>query len=79
MRNKLFVKGYNKMAQTGKPSPLWAAVLALGSGAAQAAYKLNMQEPATKLGEEVYFLHNMMTAVCAVIFVAVFAVMFYSL
>ncbi|MBL8482763.1 MAG: cytochrome c oxidase subunit II [Rhodocyclaceae bacterium] len=38
-----------------------------------------MQEPATKLGEEVYFLHNMMTAVCAVIFVAVFAVMFYSL
>ncbi|MBL8472334.1 MAG: cytochrome c oxidase subunit II [Rhodocyclaceae bacterium] len=66
------------MAQTGKPLPLLAAALALGPGVAQAAYKFNMQEPATALGEQVYFLHNMMTAVCGVIFVAVFAVMFYS-
>ncbi|MDP3874467.1 MAG: cytochrome c oxidase subunit II [Pseudomonadota bacterium] len=40
--------------------------------------KLNLQEPITALGRDVYDLHLLMTIVCGVIFVAVFGVMFWS-
>jgi cytochrome c oxidase subunit 2 len=44
-----------------------------------ARYQLNLQAPATKVAEEVAVLHWMMLAICLVIFVAVFGVMFYSI
>lgn len=58
----------------------WAAMgLFLLSGVARAEMKLNLQEPITALGRDVYDLHLLMTIVCAVIFVAVFGVMFWSI
>jgi len=57
----------------------WAAMgLFLLSGIARAEMKLNLQEPITALGRDVYDLHLLMTIVCGVIFVAVFGVMFWS-
>lgn len=57
----------------------WAAMgLFLLSGISQAEMKLNLQEPITALGRDVYDLHLLMTIVCGVIFVAVFGVMFWS-
>ena len=44
-----------------------------------AVRQLNLQAPVTKIAEEQYFLHTMMMVMCTVIFVAVFAVMFYSI
>ena len=44
-----------------------------------ARFQLNLQTPATKVAEEVAVLHWMMLAICLVIFVAVFGVMFYSI
>lgn len=52
-----------------------AAMLA---GTVQAEYRVNFQEPATKLAQNVYDLHMMMTYICGIIFVAVFGAMFYS-
>jgi cytochrome c oxidase subunit 2 len=42
-------------------------------------FQLNLQPAATKVAEEVAVLHWMMLAICLVIFVAVFGVMFYSI
>jgi len=47
--------------------------------AANAAYRVNFQEPATKIAQTVYDLHMMMMYICGVIFVGVFGVMFYSI
>ena len=62
----------------GMPRLAVAGLLALLSGATQAAYKLNFQQPATELAQEVYDLHVWMMWVCVSIFVVVFGVMFYS-
>jgi len=40
---------------------------------------LNLTAPATKIAEEQHFLHWMMLIICTVIFIGVFAVMFYSI
>lgn len=57
----------------------WAGLgLFLLAGLARADMRLNLQEPITELGHKVYDLHLLMTIVCAVIFVAVFGVMFWS-
>jgi cytochrome c oxidase subunit II len=58
----------------------WACgvLLAGFSGLASAAYQWNMQTPATKVAQDVYDLHLLMMGIIVVIFVAVFAVMFYS-
>jgi cytochrome c oxidase subunit 2 len=58
----------------------WAAAGALffWSFAAWADYKLNLQTPYTLLGEKIYDLHTVITAICFVIFVGVFGFMFYS-
>lgn len=58
----------------------WASsgLLAGWSGLASAAYQWNMQTPATRVAEEVYDMHLVMMAIILVIFVGVFAVMFYS-
>lgn len=47
--------------------------------AANAAYQVNFQEPATKIAHTVYDLHMMMMYICGVIFVGVFGVMFYAI
>jgi cytochrome c oxidase subunit 2 len=44
-----------------------------------AVRQLNLAPPVTKIAEEQHFLHWMMMIICVVIFVAVFAVMFYSI
>uniref|UniRef100_UPI004047C9BA cytochrome c oxidase subunit II n=1 Tax=Polynucleobacter sp. TaxID=2029855 RepID=UPI004047C9BA len=41
--------------------------------------QLNFAAPATKIMEEIHWLHWMMLIICAVIFVGVFGVMFYSI
>ncbi len=56
---------------------LWA--LTLLSTAAEAAYEVNFQQPATLVAQEVYDLHLWMMAICAIIFCLVFGVMTYSL
>jgi cytochrome c oxidase subunit 2 len=40
--------------------------------------EINLQPPVTKIAEQLYNLHTMMLILCAVIFVGVFGVMFYS-
>lgn len=44
-----------------------------------AVNQLNLPPPVTRIAQEQYFLHTMMLVICVVIFVAVFAVMFYSI
>lgn len=44
-----------------------------------AVRQLNLTEPVTKIAEQIHWLNWMMLIICTVIFVAVFAVMFYSI
>ena len=44
-----------------------------------AVRQLNMAPPVTRIAQEQHYLHWMMLIICTVIFVAVFAVMFYSI
>lgn len=44
-----------------------------------AVKQLNLHPPVTRIAEEQHFLHWMMLSICVVIFVAVFAVMFYAI
>lgn len=46
---------------------------------AGAEWGLNLPTPVTPIGEEILSLHNLIMLICAIIFVAVFGVMFYSL
>src|ERR1044072_6682412 len=41
--------------------------------------EINLQPPVTKIAEELYSLHTFMLILCTVIFIGVFAVMFYSI
>jgi cytochrome c oxidase subunit 2 len=41
--------------------------------------QLNLHEPATRIAADIQWLHWMMLAICLIIFIAVFGVMFYSL
>lgn len=71
--------------------PVSLAMLVIGAWLAQAAHavqdlpggpavrQLNLHPPVTRIAEEQHFLHWMMLGICTVIFVAVFAVMFYSI
>jgi len=52
---------------------------ALMAGAAHAAKEYNLQPPVTPIGEQIYDLHIYIMWICVVIFVLVFAVMFYSI
>ncbi len=63
-----------------KSRPVTAAalvVVALHSGLATAQH--NLPPPVTPIAREIYDLHLLMLAICAVIFVGVFSVMFYSI
>jgi cytochrome c oxidase subunit 2 len=55
-----------------------AALLALHAGTATAAYQLNLTPGVTKASQMIYDLHNLMMWIILVIFVGVFAVMFWS-
>ena len=59
-------------------SRLAGLALAAWSGTALAAWELNFQAPATKAAQAVIDLHDLMMMIILVIFVGVFAVMFYS-
>ncbi len=53
--------------------------LLLMSGAAQAEYRLNLQDPVTQTARDIFGLHMLIFWICVVIFVGVFGVMFYSI
>jgi len=56
------------------------AALAVGdSPGGPRVNQINLQPPATRIAEELYRLHTTMLILCAVIFVGVFGVMFYSI
>ncbi|TMG91169.1 MAG: cytochrome c oxidase subunit II [Betaproteobacteria bacterium] len=52
---------------------------ALMASAARAALEYNLQPPVTPIGEQIFDLHVYIMWICVVIFVGVFAVMFYSI
>ena len=51
----------------------------LFTSVAHAEYRLNLQDPVTEVGRDIYGLHMLIFWICVVIFVAVFGVMFYSI
>src|SRR5471032_299208 len=56
------------------------AALAVGDApGGPAVNAINLQPPASRIAEELFSLHMFMLALCTVIFVGVFAVMFYSI
>ena len=78
----------NSMRCPRLPRPTFAALALLASGAAHAVNdlpggpavrQLNLHVPVTRIGEQQVWLHDFMLVVCVVIFIAVFAVMFYSI
>ncbi len=60
-------------------SVLLAMVPVLASGTASAEREYNLQPPVTPIGSQIFDLHLLITGICAVIFVVVFSVMFYSI
>jgi len=59
-------------------SRLAGLALMAWSGLALAAWEFNFQTPATKAAQTVIDLHNLMMIIIMIIFIGVFAVMFYS-
>ncbi|MEO8598456.1 MAG: cytochrome c oxidase subunit II, partial [bacterium] len=57
-------------------SPSWAVVDVPGG---PSVLELNLQPPVTQIAREIYSLHTLMLYICLAIFIAVFAVMFYSI
>jgi cytochrome c oxidase subunit 2 len=56
--------------------PTWAVVDSQGGPAVR---QMNFQQPVTPIAADIYLLHNWMMAICLVIFLGVFGVMFYSM
>ncbi len=56
-----------------------ASLLVMLAGQAQAAWQLNLQEPATAVARRVYDLHSFLLWTITIIFIGVFAVVTYSL
>jgi cytochrome c oxidase subunit 2 len=56
-----------------------AGLAALAPGLALAEREYNLQPPITPIATQIFDLHLLITGICAVIFVAVFSVMFYSI
>jgi cytochrome c oxidase subunit 2 len=59
-------------------APVGLLAGAAGPALAEVA-RYNFQPPVTEIGRQIYWLHMMMLGICAVIFVLVFGVMFYSI
>ena len=77
---------FNKIAGTLLAASAWAATVAFTAAHAvndlpggPAVNQLNLHPPVTKIAEEQAWLHWFMLILCTIIFVAVFAVMFYSI
>jgi len=70
------------MTAISRSTLLRAGIGALMAGAASGALAIqsryNLAPPVTPIAREVYSLHNLMLVICTAIFIAVFAVMFYS-
>ncbi|MBC7379892.1 MAG: cytochrome c oxidase subunit II [Burkholderiaceae bacterium] len=81
---------FNKLASLLQTSVIWAGAWG-GTAAFTLAHAVNdlpggpkvmqmdLHAPATKIAEEQRWLHNFMMILCTAIFIAVFAVMFYSI
>jgi cytochrome c oxidase subunit II len=67
------------LIQTGKVVAITAIALLLNPFAVFAAYDVNIPPPATTISTQIYGLHMYILYFCAVIFVVVFALMFYSI
>jgi cytochrome c oxidase subunit 2 len=70
------------LSRAGIFAGAWMATAALAVNdlpGGPAVNQLNMHPPATKIAEEQHWLHWFMLIICTVVFVAVFAVMFYSI
>jgi cytochrome c oxidase subunit II len=65
------------LAKMGAPAAMLAS--ALISGTVHAAKEYNLQPPVTPIAEQIFDLHIYIMWICVVIFVGVFAVMFYSI
>ena len=63
----------------GSMGLLIAGLLSIFSGVASAAWKLNLQDPATATARHVYELHSLLLWVIVIIFIGVFAVVAYSI
>ena len=77
---------FNKLAGVLLATSAWAGTVAFTAAHAvsdlpggPAVNQLNLHPPVTKIAEEQAWLHWFMLILCSVIFVAVFAVMFYSI
>jgi cytochrome c oxidase subunit II len=53
--------------------------MAAAAATAAPRARYNLQPPVTEIARQIYGLHDMMLIICALIFVAVFSVMFYSI
>jgi cytochrome c oxidase subunit 2 len=76
----------DKLASLLLAASAWAGTAAFTAAQAvndlpggPAVNQLNLHPPATKIAEELHWLHWFMLILCSVIFVAVFGVMFYSI
>lgn len=77
---------FDKLASLLLAASAWAGTAAFTAAQAvndlpggPAVRQLNLRPGVTKIAEELYWLHWFMLILCAVIFVAVFSVMFYSI
>ena len=79
MRNKLGKILTALSVQTAKFTAAVSAMFMLMPALALAEYKLNLQTPNTALGTTIFDLHTVITWICVVIFIVVFAFMFYAM
>jgi len=70
-------RAFGRVAKTVAQGATLASMLS--AGAAHAAREYNLQPPVTPIGEQIFDLHIYIMWICVVIFVGVFAVMFYSI
>jgi len=76
----IFLQAFQQAHLLAKPFAMVVSlVLMLTSSLAQAEYALNFQEPVTEVARDIFGLHMAIFYVCVIIFVVVFAFMFYSI
>jgi cytochrome c oxidase subunit 2 len=69
----------NPLARPARFTAGFAAAGATTAAIAAPSSRLNLQPPVTDIARQIYGLHDMMLIICALIFIAVFSVMFYSI
>jgi cytochrome c oxidase subunit 2 len=70
---------FTRRGRGGVISTVVAALAALASGVAMAVPEMTFQTPVTPIAAQIVNLHNYILAICVVIFIGVFGVMFYSI